>query len=135
MAASPHAQGTWDPSLTVAAQVNGPAAELMPETAWGLYTRAVETAPPPPLPAPAADDPEAATACDTPRASTTAATTAAGSEVVWNERFVLKLPVELSEQLLCPAPGDNQFAGVPLQVGRGGELGICGRGTDALVPD
>lgn len=96
-------------------QVNGPAAELMPETAWGLYTRAVETAPPPPLPAPAADDPDDAT-CDTPRSSAEPSSAASGVEVVWNERFILKLPVELSEQLLCPAPGDNQFAGVPLQV-------------------
>jgi vacuolar protein sorting-associated protein 13A/C len=37
-------------------------------------------------------------------------------DLAWNERFVLTLPSELSEQLLTPAPGDNPFEGVALRL-------------------
>jgi hypothetical protein len=105
-------------------QVNGPAAELMPECAWGLHTRAVD-----PLPEPWPGQPEASEGTAAAGGAQAAGGQAAGGSesnadaggcgVSWGERFVLRLPPELSEQLLCPAPGDNQFEGVPLQVGEG----------------
>lgn len=36
--------------------------------------------------------------------------------ITWNERFMLMLPPALAEQLLCPAPGDNPFAGISLEL-------------------
>ena len=36
--------------------------------------------------------------------------------VAWGERFVLTFPAALSEQLVRPAPGDNPYAGVPLEL-------------------
>lgn len=39
-----------------------------------------------------------------------------GQTIRWNERFVLALPPELAEQLLTPAPGDNPFEGVALEL-------------------
>lgn len=95
-------------------QVNGPVAELMPESCWGLYTRAVEV-----------EDEEEDGPGASPQQQATVGGTGAGGKggagrrcgvVRWGERFLVKLPVELSEQLLCPAPGDDQFSGVPLQV-------------------
>jgi vacuolar protein sorting-associated protein 13A/C len=39
-----------------------------------------------------------------------------GAPTVWNERFVVPLPLDLVEQLLLPAPGDNPFAGTALEL-------------------
>lgn len=75
----------------------------MPESAWGLYTRAVD---------PWVEETAGEATGEEGQQQRQVVTTV----VNWDERFVLKLPVELSEQLLCPAPGDNQFDGVPLQV-------------------
>ncbi|GIL84698.1 hypothetical protein Vretifemale_13315, partial [Volvox reticuliferus] len=101
--------------LMVRIKVNGPVAEFMPESSWGLYTRAVD-------PAHQRVRPEETLQGGKQlqqQQQETKSTTATGisiSVVRWDERFLLKLPVELSEQLLCPAPGDNQFDGVPLQL-------------------
>lgn len=39
-----------------------------------------------------------------------------GQSVHWNQRFVLALPADLSEQLLTPAPGDNPWDTTPLEL-------------------
>jgi vacuolar protein sorting-associated protein 13A/C len=39
-----------------------------------------------------------------------------GQRLEWGERFMLALPAALAEQLLTPAPGDNPFAGVALEL-------------------
>jgi vacuolar protein sorting-associated protein 13A/C len=39
-----------------------------------------------------------------------------GQAIRWNERFVLALPPDLAEQLLMPAPGDNPFDGIALEL-------------------
>lgn len=92
----------------------------MPESRWGLVTRAVApTASASPisdasaLPAmPASPSAGAAAAPGLPGGGDAAD----GLSATWWERFLVVLPQALCEQLLRPAPGDNQFAGVPLQV-------------------
>ncbi|GLI59136.1 hypothetical protein VaNZ11_000961, partial [Volvox africanus] len=101
--------------LMVRIKVNGPVAELMPESSWGLYTRAADPSYQHP------GKPEVALQGRGGGGKKQETMSSAGkgislSVVRWDERFLLKLPVELSEQLLCPAPGDNQFDGVPLQL-------------------
>lgn len=52
-----------------------------------------------------------------------------GQTIQWNERFVLALPPELAEQLLTPAPGDNPFEGVAIELG----ISVCdGSGDKGL---
>ncbi len=101
----------------------------MPESCWGLYTRAVEVE----------EDEEDGGQGAAPQqqhgtAGGAGSGTGAGGSggasrrcgvVRWGERFLVKLPVELSEQLLCPAPGDDQFSGVPLQVRGQGRVCVC----------
>ena len=76
--------------------MRGRISELLPESSWGLATR-----------------------CVTPpgrHKDTSSGSGNGGASVDWHERFVIRLPPVLCEQLLMPAPGDNQFAGSPLQV-------------------
>ena len=96
----------------VGVRVNGPAAEGLPESEWGMVTRAVLQPPPPP--------PDGS-----PASSTSAVALPA-----WRERFLFKLPADLSAALLLPpylggsgsgvgggsSTGYHAFAGVPVQL-------------------
>lgn len=92
--------------LVCRVKVKGQASVLMPPQAWGLSTRAL-----------------------IPNPSTSHGPAAGFSVLPWRERFVLQLPLELVEQLLLPAPGDNQFAGNPLEL----ELEIVAPAVEAAT--
>ncbi len=51
-----------------------------------------------------------------PEAAAAAVSAPAGAVLPWRERFLLSLPPALAEQLLAPAPGDNPFEGVAVEL-------------------
>jgi vacuolar protein sorting-associated protein 13A/C len=94
----------WCPHCRLQVEVSGKLAAQLSEDTLGMVTRAV---------------PVAVSLVPAARASATAQqglVVQPGQDIQWNERFVLALPPELAEQLLTPAPGDNPFAGVALEL-------------------
>ena len=120
-------------------QVRGRLSALMPESSWGIATRAVPVPLPPGadysryhpfLPPPASTTatatsaPGAAAKSGGQRAAAAAAAAASAAtltaEVQWKERFLVRLPEALCEALVTKgrtaAARDPQFLGTPLEV-------------------
>jgi vacuolar protein sorting-associated protein 13A/C len=122
------------PELYVRAEVAGAlAASLASGAGEGMATRAVA--------ARVVHDKGGWESVDMPCASTdsagagpdAAATGVPPQALEWGERFMLDLPAALVEQLLTPAPGDNPFEGVALEL-RLSVFDVAGEdGTSSLV--
>ena len=90
-------------------RIRGRLADLMPECSWGMAPSAVV------LTGGSGPEKEAAPLA----APAPAAAPAAGGvrRVVWLERFLVRLPSQLCEDLVAHA-GDPQFLGCPIEVGQ-----------------
>lgn len=121
LGSGPEGQAAGPVELACRIKITGRASPLLAESGWGMVTRALPCTASPLFPSPTA------------AAAPGSGANSSGGLVSWCERFVLQLPPALSEQLLLPAPGDNPFAGEPLELQLEVLAPVAAGGTGSVV--